>query len=100
MAHTNIHDPLHVYSNRELPLTQLPVDNNIDTLQRRHFVGVEGNRRFYDLSVCFSFRETKCRSKGIGQILQNTSWKTARIFELEQGYRLICTAVCMESTCC
>ena len=34
MAHTNIHDPLHVYSNRELPLTQLPVDNNIDTLQR------------------------------------------------------------------
>ena len=33
MAHTNIHDPLHVYSNRELPLTQLPVDNTIDTLQ-------------------------------------------------------------------
>ena len=31
--HTNIHDPLHVYSNRELPLTQLPVDNTIDTLQ-------------------------------------------------------------------
>ena len=30
MAHTNIHDPLHVYSNRELPLTQLPVDNTID----------------------------------------------------------------------
>ena len=34
MAHTNIHDPLHVYSNRELPLTQLPVDNTIDTLHR------------------------------------------------------------------
>ena len=33
MAHTNIHDPLHVYSIRELPLTQLPVDNTIDTLQ-------------------------------------------------------------------
>ena len=34
MTHTNIHDPLHVYSNRELPLTQLPVDNTIDTLHR------------------------------------------------------------------
>ena len=33
MAHTNIYDPLHVYSIRELPLTQLPVDNTIDTLQ-------------------------------------------------------------------
>ena len=32
MAHTNIHDPSHVYSNRELPLTQRPVDNTIDTL--------------------------------------------------------------------
>ena len=34
MTHTNIHDPLHVYSNRELPLSQLPVDNTIDTLHR------------------------------------------------------------------
>ena len=32
MAHTNIHDPLHVYSIQELPLTQLPVENTIDTL--------------------------------------------------------------------
>ena len=35
MAHTNIHDPLHVYSIREFPLTQLPVDNTIGTLQSR-----------------------------------------------------------------
>ena len=33
MAHTNFHDPSHVYSSRELPLTQLPVDDTIDTLQ-------------------------------------------------------------------
>ena len=32
--HTNTHDPLHVYSIRELPPTQLPVDNTIDTLRR------------------------------------------------------------------
>ena len=42
MAHTNIHDPLHVYSIRELPLTQLPVDNTIDTLHP--FLSSETNR--------------------------------------------------------
>ena len=42
MAHTNIHDPLHVYSIRELPLTQLPVDNTIDTLHP--FLSLETNR--------------------------------------------------------
>ena len=41
MAHTNIHDPLHVYSIRELPLTQLPVDNTIDTLHP--FLSLETN---------------------------------------------------------
>ena len=39
---TNTHDPLHVYSNRELPLTQLPVDNTIDTLHP--FLSLETNR--------------------------------------------------------
>ena len=29
---TKLHDPLHVYRIRELPPTQLPVDNTIDTL--------------------------------------------------------------------
>ena len=38
----NIHDPLHVYSNRELPLTQLPVVNTIDTLHP--FLSLETNR--------------------------------------------------------
>ena len=33
MAHTAIHDPLHVFNIRELPLTQLPVNNTINTLQ-------------------------------------------------------------------
>ena len=42
MAYTNIHDPMHVYSNRELPLTQLPVDNTIDTLHP--FLSLETNR--------------------------------------------------------
>ena len=42
MAHTNIHDPLHVYSIRELPLTQLPVDNTIDTLHP--LLSLETNR--------------------------------------------------------
>ena len=42
MAHTNIYDPLHVYSIRELPLTQLPVDNTIDTLHP--FLSLETNR--------------------------------------------------------
>ena len=42
MSHTNIHDPLHVYSIRELPLTQLPVDNTIDTLHP--FLSLETNR--------------------------------------------------------
>ena len=42
MAHTNIHDPLHVYSIRELPLTQLPVDNTINTLHP--FLSLETNR--------------------------------------------------------
>ena len=40
MAHTNTHDPLHVY--RELPLTQLPVDETIDTLHP--FLSLETNR--------------------------------------------------------
>ena len=40
MPHKNIHDPLHVYSNRELPLTQL--DNTIDTLYP--FLSLETNR--------------------------------------------------------
>ena len=40
MAHTNIHDPLHVY--RELPLTQLPVDKTIDTLHP--LLSLETNR--------------------------------------------------------
>ena len=42
MVDTNIHDPLHVYSNRELPLTQLPVDSTIDTLHP--FLSLETNR--------------------------------------------------------
>ena len=42
MAHTNIHDLLHVYSIGELPLTQLPVDNTIDTLHP--FLYLETNR--------------------------------------------------------
>ena len=33
MAHTAIHDPLHIFNFRELPLTQLPVNNTINTLQ-------------------------------------------------------------------
>ena len=40
--HTNIHDPLHVYSIRELRPTQLPVDNTIDTLHP--FLSLETNR--------------------------------------------------------
>ena len=31
--HTAIHDPLHVFNIRELPLTQPPVNNTINTLQ-------------------------------------------------------------------
>ena len=42
MPHKNIHDPLHVYSNRQLPLTQLSVDNTIDTLHP--FLSLETNR--------------------------------------------------------
>ena len=42
MAHTNIHDPLDVYSIRELPLTQLLVDNTIDT--SHPFLSSETNR--------------------------------------------------------
>ena len=42
MVDTNIHNPLHVYSNRELPLTQLPGDSTIDTLHP--FLSLETNR--------------------------------------------------------
>ena len=42
MAHKKPHDPLHVYRMRELPLTQLPVDNTIDTLHP--FLSLEINR--------------------------------------------------------
>ena len=43
MDHTNVHDPLHVYSIRELPLTQLLVDNTIDTLHRQTYQVVLGS---------------------------------------------------------
>ena len=42
MAHIKPHDPLHVYRMRELPLTQLPVDNTIDTFHP--FLSLETNR--------------------------------------------------------
>ena len=47
MAHTNIHDPLHVYSIRELPLTQLPVDNTIDILQISWYLKLIFNRTWW-----------------------------------------------------
>ena len=51
---TNIHNPLHVYSNRELPLTQLPVDNTIDTLHPPFNVQTNIGRAFINLiDKCF-----------------------------------------------
>ena len=54
MAHTNIHNPLHIYSNRELPLTQLLVDNTIDTLHPPFNVQTNIGRAFINLTdKCF-----------------------------------------------
>ena len=79
MAHTKPHDPLHVYRMRELPLTQLPVDNTIDTLHSGHrtltqtiitcrlkilsFGSSHLNRTFYNLTkhcVEISIGNRKC----------------------------------------
>ena len=64
MAHTNNHDPLHVYSNRELPLTQLPVDNTIDTLHsqiHQHLCKFVGTKE----SVCIR-KEFNSQRNGLG----------------------------------
>ena len=63
MAHTNIHDPLHVYSNQELPLTQLPVDNNIDTLHSLLLYACETWTITIDIQKKLQATEMRCFRK-------------------------------------